>query len=271
MGSVRYGSVVSFVSKADIREDGLKELEGKVALITGAAQGMGAAIARLLAQQGAQTVLCDINGGQVQRVAEQINAAGYKALGLVTDITQEDQVAALVETCITRFGTVHVLVNNAGVLRSTKVDEITREEWDLVLDVNLKGTFFCAKAVLPVMKRDGFGRIINMASSAGRSVSTLGGAHYTTAKAGVIGFTRALAKEVAPFGITANAVCPGLIDTEMARANCSPERLRAYEESFPIPRLGTPEEVARLVLFLAVGATYITGASLDINGGDLML
>jgi NAD(P)-dependent dehydrogenase (short-subunit alcohol dehydrogenase family) len=103
-------------------------------------------------------------------------------LGLVTDSTQEDQVAALVETWVTRFGAVHVLVNNAGVLRSTKVDEITREEWELVLDVNLKGTFFCAKAVLPVMKRDGFGRIINMASSAGRSVSTLGGAHYTTAK-----------------------------------------------------------------------------------------
>jgi NAD(P)-dependent dehydrogenase (short-subunit alcohol dehydrogenase family) len=110
-----------------------------------------------------------------------------------------------------------------------------------------------------------------MSSSAGRSVSTLGGVHYTAAKAGVLGLTRGMAKEVAPFGITVNAICPGLIDTEMARENCSPEQLRAYEESFPIPRLGTPDEVAQLIVFLATEAAYITGASIDINGGDLMM
>ena len=121
------------------------------------------------------------------------------------------------------------------------------------------------------MKKNGYGRIVNLSSSAGRSVSTLGGAHYTTSKAAVLGFTRALAREMAPHGITANAVCPGLIDTEMVRQNCSPERLRAYERSFPVSRLGTPEEVARLVVFLCADADYITGASIDINGGDLMV
>jgi len=247
------------------------KLDGQVAIVTGAAQGMGAETARVLAREGARIVACDIDGERVEQVAREIDPEGKKALGLNADVTDELEVAALVDTTLERFGTISILVNNAGVLRSTRVDEITAEEWDLVLDANLKGTFFCSKAVLATMKKNGFGRIINMSSSAGRSVSTLGGAHYTTAKAGVLGFTRALAAEVAAFGITANAVCPGLIDTEMVRSNCSPERLRAYEESFPVSRLGSREEVARLVLFLAVNAPYITGASIDINGGDLMI
>ena len=247
------------------------KLDGQVAIVTGAAQGMGAETARVLAREGARIVACDINGERVEQVAREIDPEGKRALGLNADVTDELEVAALVDTTLERFGTISILVNNAGVLRSTRVDEITAEEWDLVLDANLKGTFFCSKAVLATMKKNGFGRIINMSSSAGRSVSTLGGAHYTTAKAGVLGFTRALAAEVAAFGITANAVCPGLIDTEMVRSNCSPERLRAYEESFPVSRLGSREEVARLVLFLAVDAPYITGASIDINGGDLMI
>ena len=247
------------------------KLDGQVAIVTGAAQGMGAETARVLAREGARIVACDIDGERVEQVAREIDPEGKRALGLNADVTDELEVAALVDTTLERFGTISILVNNAGVLRSTRVDEITAEEWDLVLDANLKGTFFCSKAVLATMKKNGFGRIINMSSSAGRSVSTLGGAHYTTAKAGVLGFTRALAAEVAAFGITANAVCPGLIDTEMVRSNCSPERLRAYEESFPVSRLGSREEGARLVLFLAVDAPYITGASIDINGGDLMI
>ena len=170
------------------------KLDDQVAIVTGAAQGMGAATARLLAREGAQVVACDIRGEQVQELAQEIETSGYNVLGLKTDITREEEVEALVQCTLDRFDRVSILVNNAGILRATRVDEITAEEWDLVLDVNLKGTFFCSKAVLPVMKRRRFGRIVNMASSAGRSVSTLGGAHYTTAKAGVIGFTRALAK-----------------------------------------------------------------------------
>ena len=248
------------------------KLHNQVAIVTGAAQGMGAAIAGRLAAEGAKVVLSDINAEKVAQVAERINAAAENsALAMRTDVTKEDEVAEMVEATIAHYGTVGILVNNAGILYPTRIDHVTKAEWDEVIDVNLNGSFLCSKAVLPIMKANKFGRIVNMSSSAGRSVSTLGGVHYTAAKAGVLGLTRGMAKEVAPFGITVNAVCPGLIDTEMARENCSPERLRAYEESFPIPRLGTPEEVAQLIIFLATDAAYITGASIDINGGDLMM
>ena len=248
------------------------KLHNQVAIVTGAAQGMGAAIAGRLAAEGAKVVLSDINAEKVAQVAERINAAAENsALAMRTDVTKEDEVAEMVEATIAHYGTVGILVNNAGILYPTRIDHVTKAEWDEVIDVNLNGSFLCSKAVLPIMKANKFGRIVNMSSSAGRSVSTLGGVHYTAAKAGVLGLTRGMAKEVAPFGITVNAVCPGLIDTEMARENCSPERLQAYEESFPIPRLGTPEEVAQLIIFLATDAAYITGASIDINGGDLMM
>ena len=248
------------------------KLHSQVAIVTGAAQGMGAAIAGRLAAEGAKVVLSDINAEKVAGVAERINAAAENsALAMRTDVTKEDEVAEMVEATIAHYGTVGILVNNAGILYPTRIDHVTKAEWDEVIDVNLNGSFLCSKAVLPIMKANKFGRIVNMSSSAGRSVSTLGGVHYTAAKAGVLGLTRGMAKEVAPFGITVNAVCPGLIDTEMARENCTPQRLRAYEESFPIPRLGTPEEVAQLIIFLATDAAYITGASIDINGGDLMM
>ncbi len=248
------------------------KLHNQVAIVTGAAQGMGAAIAGRLAAEGAKVVLSDVNVEKVVGVAERIStAANSSTMAMKTDVTEEDEVAEMVEATIEHYGTVGILVNNAGILYPTRVDNVTKAEWDEVIDVNLNGSFLCSKAVLPIMKANKFGRIVNMSSSAGRSVSTLGGVHYTAAKAGVLGLTRGMAKEVAPFGITVNAICPGLIDTEMARENCSPEQLRAYEESFPIPRLGTPEEVAQLIVFLSTDAAYITGASIDINGGDLMM
>lgn len=248
------------------------KLHNQVAIVTGAAQGMGAAIADRLAAEGAKVVLSDINVEKVAGVAERINGViEDSVMSMQTDVTKEGEVAEMVEATIAHYGTVGILVNNAGILYPTRIDHVTKAEWDEVLDVNLNGSFLCSKAVLPIMKENKFGRIVNMSSSAGRSVSTLGGVHYTAAKAGVLGLTRGMAKEVAPFGITVNAICPGLIDTEMARENCTPEQLRAYEESFPIPRLGTPEEVAQLIVFLATDAAYITGASIDINGGDLMM
>ena len=254
----------------------MKQSEGKlhnqVAIVTGAAQGMGAAIAGRLAAEGAKVVLSDLNVEKVVGVAERISTvANGSVVSMQTDVTKEDEVAKMVEATVAHYGTVGILVNNAGILYPTRIDHVTKAEWDEVLDVNLNGSFLCSKAVLPIMKENKFGRIVNMSSSAGRSVSTLGGVHYTAAKAGVLGLTRGMAKEVAPFGITVNAICPGLIDTEMARENCTPEQLRAYEESFPIPRLGTPDEVAQLIIFLATDAAYITGASIDINGGDLMM
>lgn len=243
----------------------------QVAIVTGAGQGMGAAIANLVVEEGGQVVVSDINGEKASIVAKEIRKKHNQALAVRADVTREEDVKIMVETTIEHYGTVSILVNNAGILYPTRIEQITKSEWDQVLDVNLNGTFLCSQAVLETMKKNRFGRIINMSSSAGRSVSTLGGAHYTAAKAGVLGFTRALAKEVASFGITVNAICPGLIDTEMVWAECTPERISAYEASFPISRLGQPHEIAQLMLFLATDSAYITGASIDINGGDLMI
>ena len=176
------------------------KLHNQVAIVTGAAQGMGAAIAGRLASEGAKVVLSDINVEKVAQVAERITAAtDSSALAMKTDVTKEDEVADMVEMAIEHYGTVSVLVNNAGILYPTRIDHVTKAEWDEVLDVNLNGSFLCSKAVLPIMKENRFGRIVNMSSSAGRSVSTLGGVHYTAAKAGVLGLTRGMAKEVAPF------------------------------------------------------------------------
>ena len=247
------------------------KLEERVAIVTGAGRGIGSAIARLLAAEGGRVVAADIDGDQAEATAADIRSAGGSADGMQVDVRIEARVVEMAAAAVDNYGSIDILVNCAGVLRATRVDEIAEAEWDLVVDVNLKGTFLCSKAVLPAMKERGFGRIVNISSSAGRSVSTLGGAHYTAAKAGVLGFTRALAKEAASFGITANSICPGLIDTEMVRENCSPERLKAYEESFPVGRLGSPSEIAQLALFLVSDTGYITGAAIDINGGDLMI
>ena len=252
-------------------EHSVGKLSNQVAVVTGAGQGMGAATAACLAHEGAVVIVSDINESKAAGVAEEINNSGGRATPVKIDVTKEDEVASMVERAIDNYGTVSILVNNAGILYPTRIDHVTKAEWDQVLDVNMNGTFLCSKAVLQTMKEKRYGRIVNMSSSAGRSVSTLGGIHYTAAKAGVLGLTRAMAKEVAPFGITVNAVCPGLIDTEMVRLECTPERIQSYEESFPISRLGTPEEVAQLILFLVTDSKYITGASIDINGGDLMM
>jgi 3-oxoacyl-[acyl-carrier protein] reductase len=171
-----------------------------------------------------------------------------------------------------RFGRLDILVNNAAAAYSTRFEQISEEEWRRALDVNLTAAFLCIQAAVPAMKSRGYGRVINLSSTAGKSVSTLGGAHYTASKAGLLGLTRAAAKELGPFGITVNAVCPGLIDTELTREHATPEELAAHARSFPIQRLGTATEVADLICFLASEqAGYITGAALDINGGDLMI
>ena len=248
-------------------------LQGKVAVITGAGRGMGAEIARIFAQNGAKVVLNDIISDDVCQLTENIiDTFDAKAVCFQGDVSCEEDVGRMVKFAEAQFGTIHIMVNNAGILRPTRIEEITTEEYDLVVDTSMKGCFLCSREVIPVMKKQRWGRIINMSSSAGRSVSTLGGCHYTAAKAGVLGLTRAMAREVAEFGITVNAVCPGLIDTEMVHRDITSERLKQYLDSFPIPRLGTCDEVAGLFLFLASEeAAYITGASIDINGGDLML
>jgi NAD(P)-dependent dehydrogenase (short-subunit alcohol dehydrogenase family) len=250
------------------------EFQDRVAIVTGAGQGMGLAVAERLASAGATIVLNDVNEAAVDRAMRLVakQTCAIDPIGVVGDVTVKSDVGRIVTQAIERFGEISVLVNNAGVLRPTKVIDIPEEEWDWVVAVNLKGTFLCSQAVLPYMRRTGWGRIVNFSSTAGKNISTVGGAHYTSAKAGILGFTRHLAKEEARHGITVNSVCPGLIDTEMVRNTIEDARVEAYAKSFPIQRLGEPREVAELVAFLASDrAAYITGASLDINGGDLMI
>jgi NAD(P)-dependent dehydrogenase (short-subunit alcohol dehydrogenase family) len=233
---------------------------------------MGRAVAARLAEGGARLVVNDKREDLAQAVAASLETGGQEAVAVAGDVTSRVDVDRMVQTACERFGALHILVNNAGILFPTKLLDLEEAEWDLVIDVNMKGTYLCTRAALPGMIERGWGRIINFSSTAGKNVSTLGGPHYTAAKAGVLGLTRATAKEVARHGITCNAVCPGLIDTEMVQANVSPERLKRYLDGFPIDRIGQPWEVAELVAFLASDrAAYITGAALDINGGDLMV
>ncbi|MSQ37505.1 MAG: SDR family oxidoreductase [Chloroflexi bacterium] len=259
-------------SSRRLQPGGYPGLHGKVAVVTGAGSGMGRAIAVALAREGAKVVVNDISAGPAEATARVIRRAGGAAMAAVADVSAAAAVRELVDTVLTRYGTVDILVNNAGVLRGTRVEDITEAEWDLVLGVNLKGTFLCSQAVLPTMKRKKAGKIVNVASLAGKATSTLGGAHYTAAKAGVLGLSRHLAREAAPYGINVNAVCPGIIDTPMVRGNLPEDRLSAIVRSIPFARLGRPEEVAQLVVFLASdAASYITGAAVDIHGGELII
>ena len=248
------------------------DFAGKVAVVTGAGRGMGRAVATRLGAGGAKLVVNDLDAVSAEGTAVALRKSGAEALAVPGDVTSTTDVSRLVAETLGHYGSIHILINNAGVLRPTPVFDIEEDEWDMVVNGNLKSTYLSSRAVLPAMRDQGWGRIVNFSSSAGKSVSTVGGAHYTASKAAVLGFTRHLAKEEAPHGITVNAVCPGLIDTEMVRSTISDERATAYAESFPISRLGQPSEVAELVAFLASDrAAYITGASLDINGGDLMI
>ncbi len=244
-------------------------LAERVALVTGAARGMGLATARALASRGATVYLNDLSEERARAAAAEIGPRGH---GLPGNVGDGARVRAMIDEIVLETGRLDVLVNSAGVLFPTRFLEIPEDEWRATIDVNLTGAFLCSQAAAAHMKRRGWGRIVNLSSTAGKTVSTLGGAHYTASKSGVLGLTRAAALELAPHGITVNAVCPGLIDTEMARENATPDRLTEYARSFPVGRLGTPDEVAELICFLvSEAAAYITGAAIDVNGGDLMV
>lgn len=233
---------------------------------------MGRAIAVALAREGARVAVNDVSSGAAEATARAIRRSGGDAVAAPADVSVAAAVREMLGSVLARYGTVDILVNNAGVLRGTPVEGISEAEWDLVLDVNLKGTFLCSQAVLPEMRRKRAGKIVNVASLAGKATSTLGGAHYTAAKAGVLGLSRHIAREAAPHGINVNAVCPGIIDTPMVRGNVAARRLAGVVRGIPFARLGEPAEVAQLVLFLASdAASYITGAAVDIHGGELII
>jgi NAD(P)-dependent dehydrogenase (short-subunit alcohol dehydrogenase family) len=247
----------------------LLDFSGRVAIVTGAARGLGRAIAQRLYDRGAAVAVNVRDRSRAESVAQSL---GDRAIAIPGDIAADGVPEALVAATLSRFGRVDILVNNAAFARSTRLPELTIDEWRRAIDVNMTAPFVLTKAVVPAMTAAGYGRIINISSSAGRTVSTLGGAHYTASKAGMLGLTRAAAKELGKFGITVNAVCPGMIDTELTHENATPELLERLAASYPIPRLGTAVEVADLVCFLASEqAGYMTGTSLDITGGDLMM
>ncbi len=244
----------------------------KTAIVTGAGRGMGRAIAIKLSEDGTTVIANDISADSAQETADLINSRGGMCVAKTGDVSDVSFVDSMVKQSVSEYGSVNILINNAGVLRPTGITDISLSEWEFVIRGNLTTTFVCTKALIPIMAESGWGRIVNFSSTAGKNVSTIGGAHYTAAKAAILGLTRHTAKEVASLGITVNAVCPGLINTEMVQTNISVEATERYAKGFPIPRLGTPNEVAELVAFLVSdNASYITGASLDINGGDLMI
>jgi 3-oxoacyl-[acyl-carrier protein] reductase len=243
-----------------------------VVLVTGAARGIGFAIAQTLGLRGMRIALNDLRQADAEQAVKHLSAQGITAISVPGNVSISTDAAAVVAHTQSTWGRLDVLVNNAGILRPTRVEFISDEEWDLVINGNLKSMFFCCRSAIPALRRAGGGAIVNMSSSAGKSVSTIGGVHYTAAKAGVLGLTRHLARELAQDQIRVNAVCPGLIDTEMVRATIPKPQIEGYAAGYPLHRLGLPSEVADMVAFLASPqSSYVTGASFDINGGDLTI
>jgi len=239
----------------------------KVALVTGGGQGLGETISLTLAREGAHVAIGDLNLDQAERVAGLIEEMGRKAIALKADVSREDEVKELVAQSVAGLGTIDILVNNAGIFHRGPIAEMSEETWDRVLDVNLKGTFLCSREIISLFKEKRSGKVINIASLAGQVGGLLAGANYATSKAGVICFTKSLAKELAPFGVNVNCIAPGVIDTDMTAAFPREE----LKKSIPLGTLGESQDIANAVLFFASEESkYITGETLSVNGGVLM-
>ncbi|CAP44130.1 MULTISPECIES: SDR family NAD(P)-dependent oxidoreductase [Alcaligenaceae] len=243
------------------------KIRGKVALVTGSGRGIGAEASRQLAQEGARVVICDIDVETADATAQNLRDEGFEAMAIQCDVCDKDQVQAGIDAVVKEWGGVDILVNNAGFTRDKYLTKMSEEDWDSVVDTILKGAFHFSRAVLPGMMERKWGRIVNIAS---RSVfGNPGQTNYTTAKLGLVGFTRALALEQARFGITVNAIAPGFIETELMRSLPTYPELREMALARnPVGFLGAPEDIASSVAFLSSEhARYITGITLYVTGG----
>jgi 3-oxoacyl-[acyl-carrier protein] reductase len=244
----------------------MSRLQNKVSLITGAAQGIGLATARRFAQEGAIVIVCDIKPEAVEDATRQCQAIGAQAAGFVLDVTDRARVDEVVKEVLDRFGRIDVLVNNAGITQDARLQKMTLEQFDRVIDVNLRGVFHCSQAVADAMVRQGSGVILNASSVVG-VYGNFGQTNYAASKFGVIGFTKTWSRELGPKGIRVNAVAPGFVATPIL--GTIPEKVIAeLEHRVPLGRLGQPEEIASVYAFLASDdASYVNGAVLEVSGG----
>ncbi|MFQ5580555.1 MAG: 3-oxoacyl-[acyl-carrier-protein] reductase [Nitrospiria bacterium] len=247
----------------------MPEFDGKVALITGGAQGIGKAVGTLLAERGATVVVSDLNLEAAEQTVSEWTSRGLEAMAIRADVARVDDVKGMFDAVLSRYEKIDILVNNAGITRDTLLMRMKDEDWDLVLSVNLKGTFNCMKSALSAMSKKRFGRIVNISSIVG-AIGNPGQANYAASKAAVIGLTKTVAREYASRGITVNAVAPGFIDTSMTES-LSDNVKESLMKQIPQGRLGLPADVAHAVAFLAsAGSDYITGQVLHVNGGMYM-
>jgi len=248
-----------------------QELTGRVAIVTGAGAGIGAGIAAMLAEAGAAVAVADIDGERAASTAKGIEKRGGRAITVTADVSDAREIDAMVRQTVTDLGGVDILVNNAGIATTELVEDLDEEKWRGVLDVNLTGPFLCCKAVLPYMRRKGWGRIVNVASVAAKRISFTGATSYTASKAGLLGFTRHLAYEVAPHGINVNAICPGPTMTPMYERNADEQTRRERIALVPKGRWLTPEDHGRVTVFLcSEAADALCGLAIDVDGGSLL-
>jgi len=246
------------------------KLKDRVAIVTGAARGIGKAIAWIFVREGAKVVLVDVEKARLEALQEEIRKKGGQALAVPCDVAKASEVKQMVDQVHRAFGRIDILVNNAGIIRRGTIETVTEEDWDRVMAVNLKGPFNCSKAVVEIMKKQGYGKIVNVSSIAGKTGDITSAPGYGPSKAGLDALTKTLARQLAGYGIHVNGVAPHAIETEMS-AEWPSEKRKAIVDAIPLKRLGKPEDVAEAVLFLASDtAAFITGEIIDVNGGFLM-
>jgi 3-oxoacyl-[acyl-carrier protein] reductase len=246
------------------------KLEDRISIVTGAASGIGKATAILFGEEGSNVIAADIDIEGAQKTADEIHKKGHKALAVKVDLSDISDIQRTVSDIVKEFGSIHILVNNAGVFSNVQIPDMTEEEWDRVMNVNLKGAFFLSKEVFPVMTKQKYGKIVNVSSLSAKRGGFTSGINYGVSKAGLISVTKYMANYGGRHGINVNSIVPGFVDTEMFQRH-SQEKQEAVIKSIPIGRIASTEEVAKAILFLvSEDSAYITGEIMDINGGVLM-